>query len=459
MLCVRPLLLCYSKVLECAVFALCQTIVIVLHQGAGVCSVCSVSDHCCVTARCRSVQCLLCVRPLLLCYSKVLECAVFGLFQTIFVALQQGAGVCSVCSVSDHCCCVTARCWSVQCLLCLGPFLLCYSKVLECAVFALCQTIVVVLQQGAGVCSVCSVSDHCCVTTRCWSVQCLLCVRPLLLCYSKCGSVRCLLCVRPLLLCYSKCGSVRCLLCVRPLLLCYSKCRSVQCLLCVRPLLLCYSKCGSVQCLLCVKPLLCYNKVLECAVFALCQTIVVVLQQGVGVCSVCSVSNHCCCVTASAGVCSVCSVSDHCCCVTASAGVCGVCSVSNHCCCVTARCGSVQCLLCVRSLLLCYSKVRECAVFALCQLLSARSMSTRLEVLKKIGNFYHREVEKHDYLQLTDVLTLHVFERSLQDFTLSLVAGIRREGTVTGVGMCGMGRACMGWRCVGWGCVGWGGHV
>ena len=330
LLCVRPLL-CYSKVLECAVFDLCQTIVVVLQQGARVCSVCSVSDHCyCVTARCRSVQCLLCVRPLLLCYSKVLECAVFALCQTIIIVLQQGAGVCSVCSVSDHCCCVTARCWSmqcllcvrplllcyskcrsVQCLLCVRPLLLCYSKVLECAVFALFQSIFAVLQQGAGVCSVCSVSDHCCcVTARCWSVQCLLCVRPLL-CYSKVPECAGFALCQTIVVVLQQ-GAGVCSVC------------SVSDHCCVT------TRCWSVQCLLCVRPLLlCYSKVLECAVFALFRTIFVVLQQGAGVCSVCS--------------------------------------VSDHCCCVTARCWSVQCLLCVRPLLLCYIKVLECAVFALCQ--------------------------------------------------------------------------------------------
>ncbi|KAK2186022.1 hypothetical protein NP493_216g02029 [Ridgeia piscesae] len=77
-------------------------------------------------------------------------------------------------------------------------------------------------------------------------------------------------------------------------------------------------------------------------------------------------------------------------------------------------------------------RVRECAVFALCQLLSATSMGTRLEVLKEIGKFFHDNTEKYGYSQLVDGRNKYMrcllrFERSLQDFTLSLAASIRRE--------------------------------
>ena len=79
--------------------------------------------------------------------------------------------------------------------------------------------------------------------------------------------------------------------------------------------------------------------------------------------------------------------------------------------------------------------MRECAAFALCQLLSAKSMSTRLDVLAEIGCFYHNGKDTPEYVKLTDLRSQHRkkrerFVRSLQDFSLSLAAGIRKEGTV-----------------------------
>ena len=65
-------------------------------------------------------------------------------------------------------------------------------------------------------------------------------------------------------------------------------------------------------------------------------------------------------------------------------------------------------------------------------------MGTRLEVLKEIGKFFHDNTEKYGYSQLVDgrnkyMRSLLRFERSLQDFTLSLAASIRREGNVAGI--------------------------
>ena len=62
-------------------------------------------------------------------------------------------------------------------------------------------------------------------------------------------------------------------------------------------------------------------------------------------------------------------------------------------------------------------------------------MSTRLDVLAEIGSFYHNEKNPPEYLKLTDLHSQYRkrrerFVRSLKDFSLSLAAGIRKEGTV-----------------------------
>ena len=125
-------------------FALCQ--LLLLQKGAGVCSVCTVPAVV-VTEGCGSVQCLHCANCC--CYRRVRECAVFALYKLLL--LQKGAGVCSVCTVPTVV--VTEGCGSVQCLHCANCC--CYRRVRECAVFALCQLLL--LQKGAGVCSVCTV--------------------------------------------------------------------------------------------------------------------------------------------------------------------------------------------------------------------------------------------------------------------------------------------------------------
>ena len=142
-------------------FALCQ--LLLLQKGAGVCSVCTVPAVV-VTEACGSVQCLHCASC---CYRRVQECAVFALCQLLL--LQKGAGMCSVCNVPTVV--VTEGCGSVQCLPCANCC--CYRRVRECAVFAMCQ-LLLLLQKGAGVCSVCTVINVV-VTEGCGSVQCLQC--------------------------------------------------------------------------------------------------------------------------------------------------------------------------------------------------------------------------------------------------------------------------------------------
>ena len=216
------------------------------------------------------------------------------------------------------------------------------------------------------------------------------------------------------------------------------------CSVCTVPTVVVTEGCGSVQCLHCAS--CCYRRVRECAVFALCQLLL--FQKGAGVCSVCTVPA----VVVTEGCGSVqCLHCASCCCFRRvrecavfalcqlllfqkGAGVCSVCTVPAVV--VSEGCGSVQCLHCANCC--CFRRVRECAVFALCQLLSATSMGTRLEVLKEIGKFFHDNTEKYGYSQLVDGRNKYMrcllrFERSLQDFTLSLAASIRREGNVSGI--------------------------
>ena len=63
-------------------------------------------------------------------------------------------------------------------------------------------------------------------------------------------------------------------------------------------------------------------------------------------------------------------------------------------------------------------------------------MSTRLDVLAAIGSFYHCEKDTPEYVKLTDHSQhgkrRERFVRSLKDFSISLAAGIRKEGTAIG---------------------------
>ena len=203
---------CYRRVRECAVFALCK--LLLLQKGAGVCNVCTVPAVV-VTEGCGSVQCLHCASCC--CYRRVRECAVFALCQLLL--LQKGAGVCSVCTVPTVV--VTEGCGSVQCLHCASCC--CYRRVRECAVFALCQLL---LQKGAGVCSVCTVPTVV-VKEGCGSVQCLHCAS--CCCYRRVrecavfalcqllllqkGAGVCSVCTVPTVVVTEGCGSVQCLHC------------------------------------------------------------------------------------------------------------------------------------------------------------------------------------------------------------------------------------------------------